>query len=108
MMYDGCVDRGEPSCAYPNYKSSTVECTWAAQMGSLCMSLCSTLSLTFIFVCFFFVHSLSLSLDTHTHDSFEFSPEEVMAFCTDCVLADDDEPCDIPDAFYDELDRLKP
>jgi len=39
--------------------------------------------------------------------SFEFSPEEVMEFCNDCVLSEDEEPCDIPDAFYD-LDKLKP
>jgi hypothetical protein len=41
-------------------------------------------------------------------DIFAFSPEEVMQFCTDCVLAtDEQESCDIPDAFYD-IDLLKP
>jgi hypothetical protein len=44
-------------------------------------------------------------------DIFEFSPEEVIAFCNDCVLVDEEDPehdtCDIPDAFYD-LDKLKP
>ena len=44
-------------------------------------------------------------------DIFEFSPEEVIAFCNDCVLVDETDPdhdhCDIPDAFYD-LDQLKP
>ena len=44
-------------------------------------------------------------------DIFEFSPEEVLEFCSDCVLATDEEgdadDCAIPDAFYD-LDSLKP
>ena len=40
-------------------------------------------------------------------DFFEFSPEEVIEFCNDCVLSDGDEPCDIPEAFYD-IDELKP
>jgi hypothetical protein len=54
------------------------------------------------------IHVESLSVARiFVWNSFEFSPEEVIAFCTDCVLADDEEPCEIPDAFY-ELDRLKP
>ena len=44
-------------------------------------------------------------------DIFQFSPEEVIEFCNDCVLVDemdpDHEECDIPDTFYD-LDMLKP
>jgi hypothetical protein len=39
--------------------------------------------------------------------SFDFSPEEVIKFCTDCVLSEDQEECDVPEAFYD-LERLKP
>lgn len=30
-----------------------------------------------------------------------------MKFCSDCVLGDGDEPCDIPEGFYDN-DELKP
>mmetsp|Transcript_6642 Transcript_6642/g.9704 ORF Transcript_6642/g.9704 Transcript_6642/m.9704 type:complete len:178 (-) Transcript_6642:29-562(-) len=36
-------------------------------------------------------------------DFFEFSPEEVLDFCTDCVLSEDEEPCDIP---YDAMDKF--
>mmetsp|Transcript_38070 Transcript_38070/g.46481 ORF Transcript_38070/g.46481 Transcript_38070/m.46481 type:complete len:172 (-) Transcript_38070:88-603(-) len=32
---------------------------------------------------------------------FDFSAQEVLAFCTECVLSDDEEPCDVPDKFYD-------
>jgi hypothetical protein len=39
--------------------------------------------------------------------SFRLSPEEVMAFCTNCVLSDDEEPCDIPEEFYN-LEKLSP
>jgi len=37
---------------------------------------------------------------------FHLSPQEVMAFCSDCVLAEDGE-CLIPDAIYD-ADQWKP
>lgn len=44
-------------------------------------------------------------------DIFDFTPEEVMAFCTDCVLSNGEEPCELPEAFFDMLeegpDRLK-
>lgn len=45
-------------------------------------------------------------------DVFKFTPEEVMEFCSDCVLAtgqDEDEAdeCDIPEAFWD-MDSVKP
>ena len=36
-----------------------------------------------------------------TFCSFQLSPEDVIGFCNDCVLAEDEEPCDIPEAFYD-------
>ena len=36
-------------------------------------------------------------------DIFNFSPLEVLEFCNDCVLSDADEPCDIPESFYDKL-----
>jgi hypothetical protein len=29
--------------------------------------------------------------------SYHMTPEQVMSFCKDCVLSDDDEPCDIPE-----------
>lgn len=34
-------------------------------------------------------------------DFFDFSPQEVIEFCNECVLSEDNETCDIPDAFYD-------
>jgi len=34
-------------------------------------------------------------------DIFELSPEQVLSFCNDCVLAEDKEECDIPEAFYE-------
>jgi len=40
-------------------------------------------------------------------DIFDFSPDEVMAFCSDCVLSEEEEPCDLPpesmDAFFDSV-----
>jgi hypothetical protein len=36
-------------------------------------------------------------------DFYEMTPEQVIAFCTDCVLSEDeDAECPIPDAFYDK------
>mmetsp|Transcript_33277 Transcript_33277/g.56570 ORF Transcript_33277/g.56570 Transcript_33277/m.56570 type:complete len:197 (+) Transcript_33277:143-733(+) len=32
-------------------------------------------------------------------DMFEMGPSEVMEFCTDCVLSEDEEPCDVPESF---------
>ena len=38
-------------------------------------------------------------------DIFTFTPEEVTRFCTDCVLSEEEEPCDIPpeamDSFFE-------
>ena len=34
-------------------------------------------------------------------DIFQLSPEEVLAFCNDCVLSEEKDECDIPDAFYE-------
>lgn len=40
---------------------------------------------------------------------FDFTPQQVMQFCKECVLSEDEEPCDIPDALLkDEYDGLKP
>lgn len=35
---------------------------------------------------------------------FEFSAEEVKEFCTECVLSDDEEPCDVP--VFKSIDEL--
>lgn len=35
-------------------------------------------------------------------DLFNFSPEQVMEFCTDCVLSEEEEACDVPDQFFDD------
>jgi len=40
-------------------------------------------------------------------DMFEMSPEEVMEFCKGCVLSDGEEPCDIPEAMFNDQ-NLKP
>jgi hypothetical protein len=32
----------------------------------------------------------------------ELSAREVLEFCSDCVLSEDDEPCVIPEAFFKE------
>merc|ERR1740139_2044816 len=37
-------------------------------------------------------------------DLFDFSAEQVMEFCTDCVLSEEEEACDIPDKFLDDDD----
>jgi hypothetical protein len=36
-------------------------------------------------------------------DMYHLSPKEVMAFCKDCVLSEEEEPCDVPDAMFDGL-----
>jgi hypothetical protein len=38
--------------------------------------------------------------------SFDLSPEEVIQFCTNCVMSDGDEPCDLPDSFYEVIDEI--
>lgn len=38
-------------------------------------------------------------------DVFQLSPDEVLAFCNDCVLSEEKEECDIPDAFYEFGDQ---
>jgi len=55
-----------------------------------------------------FTHTRSLAgLPYLFSYSFDFTPEQVLSFCEECVLSEDEEPCDVPDAFYD-LDQLKP
>lgn len=34
-------------------------------------------------------------------DMFDMDPSEVVKFCTECVLSEDEEPCDVPEVFYD-------
>lgn len=43
-------------------------------------------------------------------DAFNLSPREVIQFCKECVLSEDEDPCDIPDGFYndDDDDKLMP
>ena len=33
-------------------------------------------------------------------DMLDMGPQEVMKFCTDCVLSEEEEPCDIPEAMF--------
>jgi hypothetical protein len=37
-------------------------------------------------------------------DIFDFTPQQVMTFCTDCVLSNGDEPCELPASFFDMLE----
>jgi len=43
-------------------------------------------------------------------DMFDLSPMDVMKFCEECVLSEDEEPCDVPDKFLEEFNPydLKP
>jgi hypothetical protein len=42
-------------------------------------------------------------------DMFDMSPQEVMRFCEECVLSDEEEPCTVPTKFFNEnMDSLKP
>lgn len=34
-------------------------------------------------------------------DMFEMAPDEVMSFCKECVLSENEEPCDVPDKFIE-------
>jgi hypothetical protein len=36
-------------------------------------------------------------------DMYHLSATEVMEFCTECVLSEEEEPCDVPDAMFDGL-----
>ena len=36
-------------------------------------------------------------------DFFEMKPQDVVKFCVECVLSEEEEPCDVPDGFYDKL-----
>jgi len=33
-------------------------------------------------------------------DMFEMGPDEVIKFCKECVLSEDEEPCDIPETIF--------
>ncbi|KAL7442289.1 hypothetical protein ACHAXM_009196 [Skeletonema potamos] len=35
-------------------------------------------------------------------DMFNFSPEEVIKFCTECVLSEDETPCDVPASLFED------
>lgn len=34
-------------------------------------------------------------------DMFDLGPSEVIKFCTECVLSEDEEPCDIPESMFE-------
>lgn len=36
-------------------------------------------------------------------DMYQMSPSQVMEFCTECVLSEEEEPCEVPDAMYGDL-----
>jgi len=40
-------------------------------------------------------------------DMFHMSPKEVMEFCTECVLSEDEEPCDVPEAMLEDKNDLE-
>lgn len=41
-------------------------------------------------------------------DMFDMDPKEVMSFCTDCVLSEDEEPCDVPGTLFGDVAGLSP
>lgn len=43
-------------------------------------------------------------------DFYEMGPEDVLKFCEECVLGDDDTSmgCDVPEAFYEKEPPLRP
>lgn len=45
-------------------------------------------------------------------DMFEMGPSEVQTFCEDCVLSEEEEPCDVPEKFIENAGKnaweLKP
>ena len=36
---------------------------------------------------------------------FDLGPSEVIKFCTECVLSEDEEPCDVPESVYGDVDE---
>ncbi|KAK1736360.1 hypothetical protein QTG54_012960 [Skeletonema marinoi] len=38
-------------------------------------------------------------------DMFDLSAKEVMAFCEECVLSEEEEPCDVPEKFLDNAGK---
>ena len=53
-------------------------------------------------ICHHHICSYTLHVNAYlaTQDMFEMGPEEVIMFCTDCVLSEDEEPCDIPESVF--------
>mmetsp|Transcript_19562 Transcript_19562/g.34357 ORF Transcript_19562/g.34357 Transcript_19562/m.34357 type:complete len:213 (+) Transcript_19562:300-938(+) len=47
-----------------------------------------------------FSHRLFYYSHTKFQDMFEMGPSEVIKFCNECVLSEEDEPCDIPESFF--------
>jgi hypothetical protein len=44
------------------------------------------------------------SIPPKMQDMFEMGPSEVIKFCTECVLSDDEEPCDVPQSMFGSND----
>lgn len=38
-------------------------------------------------------------------DMFEMGPKEVQEFCLNCVLSEEEEPCEVPDKFLEDADK---
>mmetsp|Transcript_1750 Transcript_1750/g.3746 ORF Transcript_1750/g.3746 Transcript_1750/m.3746 type:complete len:100 (+) Transcript_1750:419-718(+) len=38
-------------------------------------------------------------------DMFEMAADEVQQFCTECVLSEDEEPCDVPEKFIENAGK---
>lgn len=64
-----------------------------------------SLSLMILLPCV--VESLDITFQCLTcpsllHRSYELGPEEVIKFCTECVLSEEEGECDLPPGFYDK------
>jgi hypothetical protein len=39
------------------------------------------------------------------YDSYKFTPMQVLELCKECVLSEAEEPCDLPSAFFQDIDN---
>jgi hypothetical protein len=62
-----------------------------------------------VYLLYDLAHTQPFTRDRDTR-SFDFTPQEVMAFCEECVLSDSEEPCNVPEAFFgnDKAGGLRP
>ena len=37
-------------------------------------------------------------------DVYDMSPRQVIAFCEECVLSEEEEPCDVPESMFEGLE----